>query len=80
MQSAGDFAGIRRPVIFDELEAGTDPADILDILEGISGHQSRQYGIADTQGRKITFSGSQNGAWAGGSEIILENHGGTQTS
>ncbi len=66
VQSAGDFAGVRRPIIFDELEAGTDPAVILDILEGISGHQSRQYGIADTLGRKITFSGSQNGAWAGG--------------
>lgn len=66
VQAAGDFAGTRRPIIFDEIAAGTDPAEILTILEGISGHQSRQYGIADTQGRKITFTGTANGAWAGG--------------
>ncbi|MCH8881621.1 MAG: DUF1028 domain-containing protein, partial [Planctomycetes bacterium] len=66
VQSAGDFNGIRRPIIFEHLGLGTPPEEILEILAGISGHQQRQYGITDTQGRKITFSGSSNGAWAGG--------------
>ena len=66
VQSAGDFDGIRRPIIFEHLGLGTPPEEILEILAGISGHQQRQYGIADTQGRKVTFSGLSNGAWAGG--------------
>jgi hypothetical protein len=66
VQSAGDFGGIRRPIIFDELRAGTPPEEILAILEGISGHQERQYGIVDTAGGAVTFTGTQNGAWAGG--------------
>jgi uncharacterized Ntn-hydrolase superfamily protein len=66
VQSAGDFDGIRRPVIFEHLGLGTPPEEILEILSAISGHQQRQYGITDTTGGKVTFSGSSNGAWAGG--------------
>ncbi|MCH8913855.1 MAG: DUF1028 domain-containing protein [Planctomycetes bacterium] len=66
VQSAGDFDGIRRPIIFEHLGLGTPPEEILEILAGISGHQQRQYGITDTRGRKVTFSGLSNGAWAGG--------------
>ncbi len=66
VQSAGDFDGIRRPIIFEQLGLGTPPEEILAILATIPGHQSRQYGITDTQGRKVTFSGLSNGAWAGG--------------
>lgn len=66
VQAAGDFSGIRRPIIFDHLKLGTSPQDILTILAGISGHQSRQYGIVDTQGRKVTFTGSSCSQWAGG--------------
>ncbi len=65
-QSAGDLFGTRRPIIFNGLINGTAPADILVSLAGVVGHQQRQYGIADTQGRTITFSGSQNAQWAGG--------------
>jgi hypothetical protein len=65
-QAAGDFDGIRRPVIFNNLVAGTSPQSILTLLAQITGHQSRQYGIADTQGRMITFTGSQDSQWAGG--------------
>jgi hypothetical protein len=40
------------------------------ILAGLaardSGHQTRQYGIADTRGGTLTFSGTGAGAWAGG--------------
>ncbi len=66
VQSFSDPEGTRRPVMFEQLMLGTDPEEILRILEGIDGHQRRQYGIADTQGRAVTFSGAQNGAWAGG--------------
>ena len=65
VQAAGDFDGIRRPIIFDKLVAGASPQDILTILAGIPGHQQRQYGIADTNGDKISFTGSANGQWAG---------------
>jgi len=65
-QASGDFDGIRRPVIFNGLMNGTSPEEILALLAQINGHQSRQYGIADTQGRTITFTGSQANQWAGG--------------
>jgi hypothetical protein len=65
-QASGDFAGIRRPIMFDHLILGTPPQEILDILAGVTGHQSRQYGIADTQGRMVTFTGSSCSQWAGG--------------
>jgi len=66
VQAAGDFDGIRRPIIFDHLQEGTDPEVILELLADISGHQRRQYGIVDTQGRALTFTGSQTFQWAGG--------------
>ena len=65
-QSYGDFDGIRRPIIFEHLQLGTPPEEILAILANITGHQYRQYGIVDTQGRAVTFTGTQNGVWAGG--------------
>lgn len=65
-QSAGDFDGIRRPVIFDGLVAGTPPEDILAQLALITGHNSRQYGIADTNGLTVTFTGPASGNWKGG--------------
>ena len=71
VQSAGDFEGIRRPIIFEEFMNGTPPAEILAILAEMSGHQSRQFGIVDTQQRGVTFSGSQNGAWAGGRTFTI---------
>jgi hypothetical protein len=65
-QSFVDGTGRNRGVLFDELQAGTDPLEILDILEAQdTGHQTRQYGIADTQGRAAAFSGTDNGDFAG---------------
>ncbi|MEE8155273.1 MAG: DUF1028 domain-containing protein [Phycisphaerales bacterium] len=66
VQAAGDFNGIRRPIIFEHLMLGTDPEEILALLAEIGGHQSRQYGISDTQGRMITFTGTSTSQWAGG--------------
>ncbi len=65
VQAAGDFDGIRRPVIFNGLMSGRSPQEILTLLEGVAGHQQRQYGIADTEGDTISFTGSGNGQWAG---------------
>ena len=65
-QASGDFDGLRRPIIFQQLQLGTSPEQILQMLANIAGHQSRQYGIADTQARMITFTGTQCLQWAGG--------------
>lgn len=66
VQAAGDFDGIRRPIIFDNLLLETAPDEILVLLAQIAGHQSRQYGIVDSQDQKITFTGNQASQWAGG--------------
>ncbi len=65
VQSAGDFDGIRRPIIFNGFMSGRSPQEILTLLEAVAGHQQRQYGITDTNGDMVSFTGSSNGAWAG---------------
>lgn len=66
VQAAGDFDGRRRPVIRREFLNSSDASEMLSLLAGITGHQSRQYGIAETRGTVITFTGSSNGAHASG--------------
>lgn len=66
VQAAGDFDGIRRPVIRTGLMNGTAPSAILTALAGLPGHSMRQYGIVDTLGRTTTFTGVSTGAWTGG--------------
>ena len=65
VQSAGDFDGIRRPIIFNGFISGRSPQEILTLLEAVPGHQQRQYGITDTNGDMVSFTGSSNGSWAG---------------
>lgn len=66
-QAAIDLNASNRILIWNQLQAGASPTDILTILENQDGaHQSRQYGIVDTRGRAATFTGSQNGAYANG--------------
>lgn len=66
-QSFVDTTGQNRLVIWNELARWTPPQEILEILDAQdSGHQTRQYGIVDRLGRAVTFSGSANGAYAGG--------------
>ncbi|MEW6251203.1 MAG: DUF1028 domain-containing protein, partial [Planctomycetota bacterium] len=65
-QASGDFDGQRRPIIFQQLRLGTPPDQILQMLAAISGHSSRQYGIADTQDRMLTYTGPNCYQWAGG--------------
>jgi hypothetical protein len=65
-QSALDGNGVNRRTIWDELKKGTAPVDILAILaQQDPQHQMRQYGIADMLGRSVSFSGSQDGSYAG---------------
>ncbi len=68
VQSAGDFTGANRAIIFEGLMNGLDAASILSIVAQNNGHQSRQYGIVDTGplGGPVTFTGSQAGAATGG--------------
>ncbi|MFH1748780.1 MAG: DUF1028 domain-containing protein [Planctomycetota bacterium] len=72
VQAAGDYQGFRRALIFQRLELGYSPQEILDLLAQLSGHEDRQFGIVDTQGRMVTFSGSGNYQWAGG---VIGNQG-----
>ncbi len=66
-QSFVDTTGQNRVFIRDRLALGVSPQDIITQLSTFdSGHQSRQYGIADVYGRTATFSGTGAGAWAGG--------------
>lgn len=66
-QSLVDVGANNRMTILEEMLKGTDPDDILEILEAQDGqHDSRQYGLADTLGRITTFTGDNAGEWAGG--------------
>jgi hypothetical protein len=66
-QSAGDTSQQNRTLIRDLMWRGTAPTDILQALSLFDpAHSSRQYGIADVQGRTATFTGADDGQWAGG--------------
>ena len=67
-QSAVDSTGLNRGLIRNQLALATDPAAILSRLAQTDGtqHQSRQYGLVDTLGRTMTFTGRSAGPWAGG--------------
>src|ERR1039457_845037 len=48
-------------LVFEELQRGTDPARIIELLTQDPGFQARQYGIFDLQGRMAGHSGLTNG-------------------
>src|SRR5579864_5506770 len=48
-------------LVFDELERGTDPARIIEMLSQDPAFQSRQFGIVDLEGRMAGHSGLTNG-------------------
>ena len=48
-------------LVFDQLQRGTDPERIIEMLSEDPGFQSRQYGIVDLQGRAAGHSGLANG-------------------
>ncbi len=66
-QSFVDTGGFNRVFIRDRLLEHVHPDDILAMLSQFdSGHQTRQYGMADTRGGVATFTGAGAGDWAGG--------------
>lgn len=48
-------------LVFDQLQRGTDPARIIEMLSQDPAFQSRQFGIVDLQGRMAGHSGLTNG-------------------
>lgn len=48
-------------LVFEELQRGTDPARIIEMLSLDPAFQSRQFGIVDLQGRMAGHSGLTNG-------------------
>jgi len=60
-QSAVDSTHANQMLVFRELEKGTDPKAIVEMLSADPAFQSRQFGIVDLQGRAAGHSGLTNG-------------------
>ena len=60
-QSSVDGTHRNQMLVFNELQKGTDPGRILDLLSEDPGFQSRQFGIVDLEGRTAGHSGFSNG-------------------
>jgi hypothetical protein len=60
-QAAVDNTHQNQMVVFQELQKGTEPVKIIDILSNDPAFQSRQFGILDLQGRGAGHSGLTNG-------------------
>jgi len=64
-QANVDRTRMLQKLIGDELNRGTDPARIIDMLKAQDpNHPSRQYGIVDLKGRAAGYSGATNGKQA----------------
>ena len=61
-QAGVDGTRANQMLIFNELQKGTAPADIITMLKADPRIESRQFGILDLQGRMAGFSGATNGA------------------
>lgn len=60
-QAAIDWSARNQKLIFEELQKGTSPADILEALrQRDDAVDTRQFGIVDMQGRSAGYSGSRN--------------------
>src|SRR5689334_17932344 len=60
-QAAVDGTHQNQMLVFQELQKGTDPKAIIDLLSKDPAFQSRQFGILDLQGRRAGHSGLTNG-------------------
>jgi uncharacterized Ntn-hydrolase superfamily protein len=60
-QAAVDATHQNQMLVFAELQKGTDPKAIIDMLSRDPAFQSRQFGIVDLQGRAAGHSGLTNG-------------------
>jgi uncharacterized Ntn-hydrolase superfamily protein len=61
-QAAVDDTRANQKLIYAELEKGTDPAQIIEMLKQDPAFETRQFGILDMQGRHAGSSGSKNSA------------------
>lgn len=59
-QARVDNTRANQKLIYGELQKGTDPAKILELLKADPAHEGRQFGILDMQGRSAGFSGGKN--------------------
>src|SRR4051812_39661182 len=60
-QAAVDNTHQNQMLVFQELQKGTDPKQIIEVLSQDPAFQSRQFGILDLQGRRAGHSGLTNG-------------------
>src|SRR5215475_3653653 len=60
-QASVDGTHTNQMLVFTELQKGTDPARIIELLSQDPAFQSRQFGILDLQGRSSGHSGLTNG-------------------
>jgi len=61
-QAGVDRTRANQTLIYEQLRAGTAPAEILDMLRMDPDIERRQFGIVDMRGRSVGFSGADNGA------------------
>ena len=60
-QAAVDNTHQNQMLVFQELQKGTDPKRIIELLAQDPAYQGRQFGIVDLQGRRAGHSGLTNG-------------------
>jgi hypothetical protein len=60
-QASVDDTHTNQMLVFNELQKGTDPKAIIELLSADPAFQSRQFGIVDLQGRRAGHSGLTNG-------------------
>src|SRR5919204_5739308 len=60
-QAAVDNTHQNQMLVFQELQKGTDPKQIIELLSRDPAFQTRQFGIVDLQGRYAGHSGLTNG-------------------
>jgi hypothetical protein len=60
-QAAVDATHQNQMLVFQELQKGTDPKTIIELLSADPAFQTRQFGILDLQGRRAGHSGLTNG-------------------
>ena len=61
-QAAVDTTHQNQKLVFQELQKGTSPKLIIELLSKDPAFQSRQFGIVDVQGRRAGHSGLTNGS------------------
>src|SRR5437867_1851614 len=60
-QANVDTTHTNQMLVFNELQKGTDPKAIIELLSADPAFQGRQFGIVDLQGRRAGHSGLTNG-------------------